>query len=238
MVETSLTRPIKTRAKERATAAATRFQKLFAENLRRCKWRPHPRYNVFTQYDGDWYVSQKEAFIEKYRCFYAVSKTISPRSIIELGVLAGSSADAYLSATPDAKYIGIDTFTEFDAEKNHSRRKTVNKTWKPLEIAERLFEERGFKHTKLIRADLRRLKKLPRNADLVVVDAAHDFENEYADLKLAMTASPSFIFVDDADDPRGAKPAIEKFLAKDLAGQVEFTFHVDYVGGGLVIKLK
>ena len=36
-------------------------------------------------------------FVHKYRCFYAVSKTVSPRRILELGTHAGSSADASYS---------------------------------------------------------------------------------------------------------------------------------------------
>jgi hypothetical protein len=88
-----------------------------------------------------------------------------------------------------------------------------------------------------MKTDLRHLYQLPQQADLVVVDAAHDFDNEYADLKLAFTAHPTFIFVDDADDPEGAKPAIDKFVEEDLRGRVEYMTHVSYIGGGVVIKL-
>ena len=75
-------------------------------------------------------------------------------------------------------------------------------------------------------------------ADFVVVDAAHDFDNAYADLQLALTARPTFIFVDDSDDENGAKPAIEQFLSQDINGLIDYTVHIDYAGGGLVIKLK
>lgn len=82
------------------------------------------------------------------------------------------------------------------------------------------------------------LDKLPHQADFVVVDAAHDFDNEYADLKLALTANPKFIFVDDADDPNQALPAIKKFLSEDLADRVDYAISLNYIGGGLLIKLK
>lgn len=210
---------------------ARQFQEEFAENLRTCEWEPHPLYSVFTQYDQQVYLERKDAFMHKYRCFYAVAKTIAPQKIIELGMCAGASADAYLSAAPDADYTGIDVF-------GVSPRHDDGSPWDPYEIAERLFRERGFKNWKLIRADLRTLEKLPAQSDFVVVDAEHDFDNEYADLQLALTANPSFIFVDDAADENGAKPAIEKFLKEDLAGLVEYTFSVSYIDGGLVIKLK
>lgn len=204
---------------------------LFAENLRTCKWEPHPLYSVLTQYDQEYYLRRKEAFLHKYRCFYAVSKTILPKVILEMGTSAGSSADAYLSGAPGASYIGFDSF-------GIGTRHDDGSAWNPYEIAQNLFESRGFKNHKLIRCDLRTLDKLPYKADFVVVDASHDFENEYADLKLALTADPTFIFVDDADDENGAKPAVEKFLKEDLKGKVTFTQSIEYQGGGMVIKIN
>jgi hypothetical protein len=72
----------------------------------------------------------------------------------------------------------------------------------------------------------------------VVIDAAHDFANEYADLQLALTADPEILFIDDAADPDQAGPAIAKFLAEDLAGRVRFTAAIPYLGGGLVVRLR
>lgn len=162
---------------------------------------------------------------------YAVSKTISPRTILEMGTQAGASADAYLSASPSAAYVGIDVFGK-------NVRHDDGSEWDPYEVAKLLFKDRGFNRVELIKVDLRTLKSLPYLSDLVVVDAAHDVENEYADLKLALTANPTFIFVDDSNAEMEAKPAIERFLKYDLKNRVEFTLAVDYTGGGLVIKLK
>ena len=212
------------------------FRAAYLENLATCPWEPHPEYSVFTQYDQDFYLSRKEAFLHKYRCFYAVSRTISPRTIVELGTHAGSSADAYISATPSAEYVGLDQFEE--GVLRGITHQVDQTPWWPREVAERLFQSRGFKNYKLIKADLRALDTLPVKSDFVVVDAAHDFENEYEDLKLALTADPDYIFVDDSDDEAQAQPAIEKFLSEDLAGRVDYLYPIDYVGGGLVIKLK
>jgi predicted O-methyltransferase YrrM len=169
--------------------------------------------------------------MHKYLCFYAVSKTISPRKIIELGACAGASADAYLSAAPKADYLGIDIF-------GVSLRRDDATEWDPYKVAEQLFCDKGFGNWRLLKTDLRTLNELPARADFVVVDAAHDVDNEYADLQLALTADPEFIFVDDADDENDAKPAIEKFLKEDLRDRVVYTFAVEYTGGGLVIRLK
>lgn len=169
--------------------------------------------------------------MHKYLCFYAVSKAISPRKIIELGACAGASGDAYLSGAPEADYLGIDNF-------GVSLRHDDGAEWDPYKVAEQLFCDRGFGNWRLLRADLRTLNELPAPADFVVVDAAHDFDNEYADLQLALTANPTFIFIDDAEAENEAKPAIEKFLKEDLRDRVAYTFAVKYGGGGLVSRLK
>lgn len=207
------------------------FEQTFLTNVTNCQWEPHPLYSVFTQYDQEYYLKQARAFLCKYKCFYAVSQTIAPKKIIEMGVCAGSSADAYLSAAPEAEYLGIDVF-------NMNTRHDDRSPWDPYDVARQLFSARGFKNYQLLKTDLRSLSSLPYQADFVIVDAAHDFDSAYADLKLAMTASPRFVFVDDADDVNEAKPAIEKFLSQDMNGRVDYTVHIAYMGGGLVIKLR
>jgi len=217
--------------KDLSPATEEEFGRIFMSNLESCKWEPHSLYSVFTQYDQEYYLKQQMAFLHKYRCFYAVSRTIRPKVIVELGTSAGSSADAYLSATPSASYVGFDSFGKDIHHTNQT-------TWDPYEIAQKLFALRGFKLYDLIKVDLRTLKRLPFSADFVVVDAGHDFENEYADLRLALFANPRFIFIDDADGEDGVQLAIKRFLNEDLLHRVEYTVHIDYQGGGLVIKLK
>lgn len=207
------------------------FEKAFDRNLRACTWEPHPQYSVFTQYDQEYYLEKRAAFLHKYRCLYAISKTIDPKILIELGTSAGSSADAFLSAAPDASYVGLDSF----GVDLHQIRRTI---WDPYEIAMKLFAARGFNEYELVRVDLRSLKRLSRKGDFVVVDAAHDFENEYADLHLALTADPKYVFVDDAEGTDGVKLALERFLTTDISDRVEFAAPIDYEGGGLLIKLR
>ena len=215
----------------RSRLGAERFQRSFIHNLESCTWEPHPLYSVFTQYDQEYYLQRKEAFLHKYRCFYAVSRTIRPQKILELGMSAGSSSDAYMSATPTASFVGLDAF----GPTLHREHQTV---WNPYEIAQKLFAARGFKDYELINVDLRTLSSLPCRSDFVVVDAGHDFYNEYQDLKLALTAEPRFIFVDDAKGVDGVQLAIEKFLSEEVCGRIDYTVSIDYDGGGVVIKLR
>ena len=207
------------------------FQRAFRHHLRSCPWRPHAEYSVFTQYDQEYYLQHEAAFLHKYKCFYAVSKTIAPGRILELGTHAGSGADAYISASPDADYLGFDLFDD-------GVHRIKGLPWRPRDVATRLFAARGFTNYRLIQVDLRTLTALPFASDFVVVDGAHDFDNEYADLKLALTAAPSFIFVDDSDDPEGARPALARFMETDLKGRIDYICGIGYIGGGLVIKLR
>jgi predicted O-methyltransferase YrrM len=211
-------------------ATAQEFAERFAANLAACAWAPHPRFSVFTQYDQWFYLQHRPAFEHKYRSFHAVSRTVAPRKIIELGACAGSSADAYVSAAPGADYLGIDMFGPAIRQDNGA-------VWDPYEVARQLFEDRGFARWRLLRADLRSLAALPETADFVVVDAAHDYDNEYADLRLALTANPEFIFVDDAEDPQVAR-SIRAFLREDVRGRLDYSLPIQYAGGGFVIKLK
>ena len=206
-----------------------RFRQKFEENLASCAWQPHPRYSVFTQWDQDFYLARRDEFLHKYRCFYAISKTAAPKRIIELGTHAGSGADAYLSATPAAEFMGYDWFGE-------GIHQVTGEVVRPYEVAAKLLSGRGY-NFRLVTTDLREIDRLPAQADFVAVDAAHDFKNEYADLKLALTADPKYIWVDDYQCE--VVQAVEKFIREDMRGRVAFTLHVNYIlGGGLIIKLK
>jgi len=207
------------------------FQALY-ENFDKCDWQPDAEYSVFTQYDGaTYYVPRREGFLRKYRWMYAVAKTIDPQRIVELGTHAGSSADAYLSASrsnrdgggTNCEYIGIDEFNNQEALQ-----------WKPLEVTERLFSKRGFANFQFIRADLRTLTQL-EPADMVVVDAAHDVTNALEDMKLALTANPGFVFVDDINgtDVRAAWTEFYEAYRERIA----WFCKVDYPDGGLVVRL-
>lgn len=111
-----------------------------------------------------------------------------------------------MSAAPHAEYIGFDQFE--DGALHGVVHKVTGILWQPRQIARQLFEARRFKNYTLIKTDLRSMEKLPFLSDFVVVDAAHDFDNQYTDLKLALTAKPSIIFVDDSDDRNGAMPGM------------------------------
>jgi hypothetical protein len=52
---------------------------------------------------------------------------------------------------------------------------------------------------------------------------------------LALTAEPAYVFVDDLVE---AEPAVSRFFDDDVVGRVEFAVVIDYVGQGMLIKLR
>lgn len=174
--------------------------------------------------------------MRKYRWMYAVAKTIDPQRLIELGTHAGSSADAYLSASranrggaaSNCEYIGVDLF-------NDSADEGLPGGWRPLEVAEMLFEKRRFVNFKFVKADLRSFTRL-EPADMVVVDAAHDFVNALEDMKLALTANPEFIFIDDINGADVLRAWCRFY--ETHSSRLAWFCKVDYPNGGLVVKIK
>jgi hypothetical protein len=71
---------------------------------------------------------------------------------------------------------------------------------------------------------------------LVVVDGAHDFVNALEDLKLAMTANPEYIFIDDINGQDVLRAWIKFY---EMHGdRIAWFYKVDYPDGGLVVKTK
>jgi hypothetical protein len=232
-------RPAQTGGLEVRSPAGDAFAERFAANLATCTWEPHQHYSLLAQWDGDLYRERWDEFLHKYRCFNSLTRTLAPERMIELGVCMGAGADAYLSGARSARYLGLDTFGEpfSDGDGSPWRSLSVGPDglWKPRDMAAALLRDRGFPDWDLMTVNFRHLSALPEKADLVVVDGAHDFENQYADLVLALTAEPAYVFVDDFVE---AEPAVRRFFDDDVAGRVEFAVVIDYVGQGMLIKLR
>lgn len=207
------------------TLSRSEFSRQFNSTLTASEYVVHPKYSVFTQYDGKrYYEPMRLEFERKYRCFAAVTAVLQPDHIVELGTHAASGAHAYLYGAPNAKYSGYDLFGQ-------GTREDTKKPWLPYDISLELLSEIGADF-KLYKRDLRDVKQLPV-ADFVAVDAAHDFQNEYQDMKLALTAKPQYVWVDDR---KGAEvtEAIQQWVDEV---QPEWVYEVEYCDGGWLAKL-
>jgi hypothetical protein len=191
-----------------------------------CQWTPHSLYSVFNQPDKDFYLGSKDGFIKKYQVFWSVARACMPKNIIELGCNAGSAMDAFLDAAgKDVEYVGYDVFG-YDPKWG---------TYVPYEYIKKLAADRGYTNVLPVKIDLRTLTNI-EPADFVMVDAAHDYRNERADLELALTANPRFIYVDDyagADCQR----AIVDFC-KDHPGRVEWQIELKHLCDSMLMGMK
>ena len=196
------------------------------------EWEPQEKYSVFAQPDKDFYLSQEAFFIHKYKVLYCLTSILKPQSIVELGVCAGSGADALLSGVDyKASYHGFDRWEQLPPYEDEGQ----IKHWDRYGIVFQLFKERKFSDFKLTRAEARDLTCLP-HAELIVVDAAHDYRNCFLDLRLAIKAEPKWIYVDDQvgpDVPLATQDFIQEF--KPMIATHE---EIEQVNGGLLITLK
>ena len=196
------------------------------------KWEPETQFSVFAQPDKDFYLSQEAFFIHKYKVLHCLTSILQPKSIVELGVCGGSGADALLSGVDyKASYHGFDRWEHLPPYEEDGQ----VKHWDRYGIVKKLFKARAFTNYKLTQTETRDIDELPY-ADLIVVDAAHDYRNCYWDLRLAIAAKPRWIYVDDqtgTDVPLATKDFIKEF--KD---QIEGFEEIEQVNGGCLIWLK
>lgn len=163
---------------------------------------------------------------ERYRVEYAafkftVAMILRPERIVEIGVRAGISALAFLSACPDAMYTGIDNAHDSAA---HGIDFLAN--------ARRHFTALD------VRADIRiedsqSLDRFP-HADLIHIDGDHSYDAVQHDVIAAWYSGAPWILCDDANDTAVAS-AIFDALRFDLGrGSVEWTHFPAWTGNILI----
>lgn len=140
----------------------------------------------------------EEEFRRYYQVKHEVAARLRPGRIAEIGVRAGYSAFAFLTAVPQAAYVGLDADLPAHGGvpgfMDHARAML-----------------RGFNAT-LTRADTRTLASLPGRFDLVHVDGDHSHAGCLHDLELAARAAPQ-VLVDDYDFIPDVRRACHDFLA-------------------------
>lgn len=136
-----------------------------------------------------------------YRTKYDICKEVSPKSILEIGVRAGYSAISFLSACPDASYVGV------DAENGTHGGKGGPWMWWAQKIL------RDF-NVQFVKADSQTLSELPGGPyDLIHVDGDHTTAGALHDMNIALNslASGGIMLVDDYDYIKEVRKAVDKF---------------------------
>ena len=207
------------------------LNQIIQESAKADQWEAEERFTVFAQPDKAFYLPQKLFYIHKYQVLHALVKYLKPKSIVELGVCAGSGTNAMLSALDwECEYHGYDQWEHLPP--NEIDGKLIY--WDRFAIVNEIFKANNFKNFKLIRTNTRDIEELPK-ADFVLVDAAHDYRNQYRDCVLALNAEPRWIYVDDLIGP-DVSLAVEDFV-KDYSSCIESVEEIEQINKGCLITL-
>lgn len=144
-----------------------------------------------------------------YRHKYLVAELIKPKRICEIGVRAGYSAFAFLSACPKAEFIGLDNNSN-----RHGGVEGVFVTHAP-KVLEKF-------NTKLIVFDSQKAKNLyGKPYDFIHVDGDHSYDGCLHDLNISHKTC-EWILVDDYDLIPKVRAATDVFISYHPEYTVEY----------------
>lgn len=140
-----------------------------------------------------------------YRVKYNLAHEHNPAVIVEIGVRAGYSAWAFLSACPKAKYHG------FDAENGSHGGQGGPWTW----WAEKILKERNFEFQIHADFDTQGVGSMPIAADFYHIDGDHTSAGVAHDLDICWQAANggAVLVVDDYDYIPEVKKGVDKWLS-------------------------
>lgn len=167
------------------------------------------------------------AWRDCYEMKFALARLIRPRSILEIGVRAGYSALALLTASPEATYLGLDNDSDthggFRGAIDHARRILADYPAEILEVSSADYAARlsanGTRPT----------------FDLVHVDGDHSLTGCLADLRLASALGPRVILVDDVLGLPDVSAAWEQFLIESKDRWLPVIIPDGHLGVGLLM---
>ena len=144
-----------------------------------------------------------EVWRRYYGTLFELARELRPKRVCEIGVRAGYSAYAILSARPDARMLGVEIDRDERFYNTHGGRKGL------CQHAETILAPFDFE---LLLANSHLVARLPR-CDLVYVDGDHSLAGCLADLRLAEKSSDR-ILVDDYDSIATVREACQRFAAE------------------------
>ncbi len=165
-----------------------------------------------------------DQWVPYYDLKYRICKALKPKSILEIGVRFGYSANAFLSASPGAKYVGIDNNSNsFGGEKG-----AIN--W-----AQKINENYN---CQFILTDSQKLRVFPgeERYDLIHIDGQQDGDGTYHDLELGLQKG-KWLLVDGYHWSKENMLSSTFFIEK-YRKFIEYSIIIPGYAGELLIKVK
>lgn len=172
----------------------------------------------FTKYDSYDYTLSGNCF----EWYYAIAKTIKPKTFMEIGVRYGFSFLPTLVGSEDLEYAlgwDLETYGNNEIAKNNiSTYYKGNCKWE------------------LDHVDSQQMQELPQWFDLVSIDGCHDYNCKIHDLKLTM-ASSRYAILDDYDYHTDVRNSTNQFM-RDHVANIDWGLYIPTFRGSMLIKFK
>lgn len=170
----------------------------------------------FTKYDSYDYVWSGNCF----EWYYAIAKTLNPKSFLEIGVRFGFSFLPLMIGGNQLKYcLGYDN-EEYG--NNQIAKENITKYYS------------GDARFEILKVNSHDIKKLPQFFDIVSIDGDHSYNGKILDLELTLDSS-TYVIIDDYDYHSDVKKATDYFV-ETYKSKIETTEYLQSFRGTLIIK--
>lgn len=172
-------------------------------------------------------LSRYDHYRDYYKVKYSIAKNLNPKTILEIGVRAGYSAISFLSAAPEAQYIGL------DAENGTHGNQGGPWCWWAKQILSPFDFEIIIQDTQKITSDY--ISNLG-NFDLIHIDGDHSYKGAYHDITICLPSlsNNGIMLIDDYDFIPDVKKAVDRFVHNN---SIEFDYLPSFRGEA-ILKYK
>ena len=172
----------------------------------------------FTKYDSYDYVWSGNCF----EWYYALGKTIQPKSFLEIGVRFGFSFLPTMLGSEQLEYaLGWDLETYGN---NKIAKENIGKYYN------------GSAKWSIEHLDSQTQTELPQFFDLISIDGCHDYDCKVHDLKLCI-GKCNYVILDDYDYHSDVRNSTDFFLHR-YADHIEWSEYIPTFRGSMLIKYK
>jgi len=171
-----------------------------------------------------WWDGEKNVFPSNpdvryyYKQKYDVVNRIKPKLMAEIGVRAGYSSFAFLSAAPKAKMYAID----IDGNAHGGVKGLF------IDVAPKVLK--GF-DVEFITQNSQAINELPYQVDFIHIDGDHSYKGCRHDLEISRE-NAEWILVDDYDFLRGVRLAVDEFVKEN---SFSYEYINDHFRGSVLI---